>query len=157
MQVQPKDILETVLEYLDLLANDRVNAEADVRALTLVLDKLAFAYHFADGVASGTPYPDELRAKTAKWRQLAAHRFPQFGSYNLARPVTEQRAEAEVVVGDAIDDLADIAADLYEVAWRWKNSGADDALWHFRHIYDFHWGEHLRALQMYLHAFKSRL
>jgi hypothetical protein len=50
------------------------------------------------------------------------------------------------MVGDAIDDLADIAADLEEVVW------ADDAHWHYKFLFEVHWGMHLRELALYLHA-----
>lgn len=59
--------------------------------------------------------------------------------------------ESEIGVGDAVDDLADIAMDLAGVAWRFEHTSAADALWHYEHLYRIHWGEHLRDLQRFLH------
>ena len=59
--------------------------------------------------------------------------------------------EAALNVGDAVDDIADIAMDLDDVLCRWTES-PDDALWHFVHGFNAHWGEHLRALQLYLYV-----
>ncbi|MFN7134579.1 MAG: DUF5063 domain-containing protein, partial [Myxococcales bacterium] len=58
---------------------------------------------------------------------------------------------AQIMVGDAIDDIVDIANDLQQVVWRWETTSEADALWHFRFSFTSHWGAHLRALQLYLH------
>ena len=59
--------------------------------------------------------------------------------------------DGNFVLGDAIDDLCDIANDLSEVLWRWEHLGADDAHWYLRLMY-MHWGWHMRELQSFLHA-----
>lgn len=56
------------------------------------------------------------------------------------------------MTGDAIDDLADIAGELQEVAWLWRNAGPDPALWQFHLLYRGHWGQHLHGLRLYFHA-----
>ena len=55
------------------------------------------------------------------------------------------------MIGDAIDDLADISNDLAETLRRWDHLGPDDAHWHFHQML-FHWGWHMRELQSFLNA-----
>ncbi len=74
-------------------------------------------------------------------------RFPDYGLYRAAGTLPED----EFLVGDAIDDLTDIALDLSAVAWLWEHAGESDALWEFHRSFETHWGSHLRALQVYVH------
>jgi hypothetical protein len=112
------------------------------------LDQLALAYHDcpqgspADAEPGG---PDFL----PKYSEVGA-RFPDFGYYASADPTTA--LDEKPTVGDAIDDLVDIVRDLREVSWRHDVLGADDAHWHFRFLFQIHWGRHLRDLSLYLHA-----
>jgi hypothetical protein len=85
-------------------------------------------------------------------RQLVAQRFPRYGHYNAIRPVSIEVGSAEQSVGDAIDDLTDIIDQLAAVEWCFGHTSEADALWHFFDGFDQHWGEHLRALQLYLHC-----
>ena len=82
-----------------------------------------------------------------QYDQLGA-RFPDYGYYASVDPrlVLEEKPS----VGDAIDDLADIVLDLREVSWRYDTFGADDAHWHFRFLFQIHWGAHVRDLSRYL-------
>jgi len=120
------------------------------RELLRALDSLAMAYHQTpegdpanDGAAPPCRDYQERRASLAR-------RFPDYGYYAAADPTEPINEKA--MVGDAIDDLADISADLEEVIWRFQNLGPDDAHWHFRFLFEIHWGMHLRELSLYLHA-----
>jgi hypothetical protein len=86
------------------------------------------------------------------WKALydaLAVRFPDLGFYAVADPLAP--VESERMLGDAIDDLADITSDLREVIWRDENISASDAAWFFRLLFP-HWGGHARELSLYLHA-----
>lgn len=118
--------------------------------LARALDELVMAYHDAP---EGFPADDDREPPREDVRVRLARlgrRFPEYGFYALADP-TEPLNE-EGLVGDAIDDLADIAGDLEEVVWRHENLGPDDAHWHFKLGFRSHWGTHLRDLSGYLHA-----
>lgn len=154
MQVSREDIHNAILEYLDLIEVGRKTAEENLQALEMVLDKLALAYHYADYPFDETEYPDAPR-HNKKWYPLAGKRFPDFGYYNVPCSVIEQLMESELMVGDAIDDLADIATDLEEIDWHWKHTSIDNALWYFRFGFKAHWGDHLRHLQYFLHAYQE--
>ena len=120
------------------------------RELLRSLDELAMAYHHTP---EGDPSQDEATPPTTDYQQRYASlgkRFSNYGYYAVSDP-TEPLNE-KGMVGDAIDDLADIAADLEEVVWRFESLGANDAHWHYKFLFEIHWGMHLRELALYLHA-----
>jgi hypothetical protein len=70
----------------------------------------------------------------------------------VAGSITQDIGESKVLVGDGIDDIADILLDLKAVLWRFNNTSVDDALWDLKQSFQYHWGLHLRELQLYLHV-----
>lgn len=146
----PTEVLEAVREFLVVLERP-LRPEDREAALRLALDRLALASHFAkpasdDAHHSAPPVPssDVLRAKIGPL-------FPELGYYNTALDTVDKVGDSELGVGDAIDDLVDIARELQAVLLRWETNSAADALWHFRQGFKSHWGKHLRSLQLYLH------
>jgi hypothetical protein len=152
--MKPQDIRVSINDFLDLLENSKGDAQANMHALELALDRLALAYHFAGNVFVEYQ-PDPPKQDYERFRKLASVRFPRFGLYNVPSRITDQIMETELQVGDALDDLADIARDLSAVVWCWEHTSEMNALWHFRFGYEQHWGEHLRHLQSYLSALRS--
>jgi hypothetical protein len=112
------------------------------------LDELALSYH---DTPLGDPHESDERPVSEGRVEHASigPRFPTLGYYGSADP---KEVPGEAVVGDAIDDITDITNDLKEVLWRFDRFGPDDAHWHFRFLYQVHWGEHLRDLARYLHS-----
>ncbi len=120
------------------------------RELLRALDELAIAYHRSP---EGDPSDDDAKAPREDYQERYARLgslFPDYGHYAVSDPT--QPLDESGMVGDAIDDLADISADLEQVIWRFENIGPDDAHWHFRFLFEIHWGMHLRQLSLYLHA-----
>lgn len=113
------------------------------------LDRLLAAYHLTPDAG---PSDSELEAPRqdgpSLYKEVAA-RFPDYGLYPVADPVAS--LEDAAMMGDAIDDLADITLDIREVVWLADHLGVNDAHWSFRLLY-FHWGRHARELSLYLHA-----
>jgi len=140
-------MMEAIRGFLGLLdQGEPVSDEALARAL----DDLASAYHDTPhGQPSDEP-ADPPRDDYKSVRRKAESLFPGLGLYGIADPLEVPNKKA--MVGDAIDDITDIARDLGEVVWRWQVLGADDANWHFRFGYQTHWGRHLHELRFYLHA-----
>ena len=143
------EIHETILHFFDVIDGEYAPEEREKR-LSIALDRLALASHFADYDFDETDYPDSPRKDYDELREIVSPRFPDCGYYNVAHNVTTDIGVESVSVGDAIDDICDIANDLSEVSWRWENNSIDDALWYFRESYIYHWGHHLRDLQVYL-------
>ena len=119
-----------------------------INQLARSLDELALCYH---DTPVGDPAENDERPEPGSRVSQAdiCARFPDLGYYGVADP-TEVPGEASV--GDAIDDILDITNDLKEVVWRFDRFGADDANWHYRFLFQIHWGRHLRDLAGYLHS-----
>jgi hypothetical protein len=96
-------------------------------------------------------WPDPPDVDYSVRRARVSQRFPRLGYYNIASDICGQPGEGNVNVGDAADDLADILGDLSEVVWRWENTSREDAIWHLQLTYRYHWGGHLRSLQLFLY------
>lgn len=58
--------------------------------------------------------------------------------------------DAEIGMGDAVDDLSDIIYDLLEVKWRLEHTSETDAWWHFLFTFQAHTQQHLIDLLNYL-------
>jgi len=145
-----EEIKGLIDSFLFLVREGGPTPESNEVVLAALLDRLALASHSLDTGVDETDYPDPPGWPYEDRRKIISSRFPRYGYYNLALPVSESIGEAEVVVGDAIDDLADIAGDLEEATWRWQNTSPRDALWHLGESYRHHGGKHLRGLQWYL-------
>jgi hypothetical protein len=141
-------MLADVRNFLRLFEDATPAEERTPERLSELLDRLLIAYHESAEVApqsharppSGNYEDDRRRMERC---------FPDFGLYGSSGP--EIWPGGEVLVGDAIDDLADLYAELRGVDWLSINSGQADALWHFRFGYQSHWGRHLLDLRSYLH------
>ena len=64
-----------------------------------------------------TDYPDSPENDYAKIREVVSFRFPELGFYCTGDGQPEEIDKAEILAGDAIDDLVDIIGDLQEVLW----------------------------------------
>lgn len=145
------EIRSSILFLLEVIEGDYLADERESK-LSLALDRLALAQHYAEYTFDETDYPDAPQLTYDVLRDLISVRFPDCGYYNVAADITTVIGEGTANVGDAIDDICDIASDLYEVRWCWENTSINDALWHFKQGFWSHWGRHLRELQLYLYA-----
>ena len=144
------DIRDTVRKFLDLVERSSTPVAENERTLKVLLDQLALASH---GTKPSAPVSNS-EAPSREYdeiRTLIASRFPNYGLYRAAG--TEPNDE--LLAGDAIDDIYDIAIDLSEVKWLWDNIGEADAMWQFYFSFETHWGSHLRSLQWYVHELEK--
>ena len=146
------EIHEAISDFLALLNGGKEDAEAREAALIFALDRLALTYHYARCKFDKTDYPDAPRKDYQELRKVVSALFPEYGYYNVAARISVEISEGGLHIGDAIDDITDIAIDMYEVFWLWENTSVDNALWEFRQGYENHWGMHLRCLQLYVLA-----
>ncbi|MET1028380.1 MAG: DUF5063 domain-containing protein [Dongiaceae bacterium] len=143
-------MIEAVRSYLALLRLPPEAGTDRLQALAKAFDLLAYAYHHVpEAIADDGAEPPE-RINYSLMREAALQAFPDLGMYAVVAPETDSRSEP--MMGDAIDDLADIGLELAWVEWRWAHNSQQDAAWHFRFSYRSHWGIHLHNLRRYLHA-----
>lgn len=143
-------VIVPIREFLALFDQPPETRAERIRKLAETLDKLACAYH---------QLPDEETAYSAEapeltsyndMREIASRVFQDFWFYAVVPP--EPNPNVPIGMGDAIDDLADIARELKQVEWLWENSDRQEAERHFRLGYQIHWGRHLHDLRSYVHA-----
>lgn len=143
MKIERQDIRAALLGFLELL--ESTDKQASIEILELWLGQLAFLQHFVDDIADDENHISVRPANEyARWRDILEMKFPTWGYYDI--PTTHPSQ-----IGDAIDDLVDIASEVSECLRRWEQAGSDEALWYFKFSYQRHWGAHLRNLQTYLH------
>jgi hypothetical protein len=113
-----------------------------------LLDRLLVSYH--DTAEVKAPYY-ELDPPERDWKAVydqAGKRFRDFGLYPITDPSDE--GAGTLMMGDAIDDIADITSDLRQTVWYAENHSNEYAEAYFREFY-FHWGQHARELLLLLH------
>jgi hypothetical protein len=144
------EIKQTIDDFLLLIEKGGGSPEQNEEKLKLLLDQLAMGQHFASYIFDEKDYPEAPEKTARNILDLVKKRFPNYGYYNVAEDVTCNVGKSGTMVGDAIDDINDIALDLIETKWNWENNSIEDGLWHLKNNFETHWGHHLRGLQLYL-------
>ncbi len=144
-----KNLVDELLYLVEVGSGSTLADEAE---LAHALDRLALAMRCH--VASDEP--GELPAIPPRNREVlgkvAASRFPGFGAYNRAARLTEDLGRSTLEVRNAVDDVVAVADALHVVAWLWRNTSWQAGMWYLQESYRRHWGEAMRALQLYLHV-----
>jgi hypothetical protein len=146
MSIAVRQAIRSLLELFEQ-ASPLPDGEA---RLGRALDRLVAVRHDVSFSFDQTEYPEPPGLDSDVARELVVRFLPTFGVYNVPASLTENIASSSLLVGDAVDDLADVLIDLREVEWRWTNTSEADALWHFDHAFRFHLLPHVRWLQVYL-------
>ncbi len=149
-------MITTIHQFLALIRGDMPDTASNYHVLIQLLDMLAVIRH-----SIGNEDFETRDSAPPQWsyearRKCIEKRFPDLGYYHQVLDLDRNLGEPqELGIGDAVDDLADIAGSLYEVAWNWEHSGHGAARWYYAHSFDTHWGMHLRHLQLYLWHLRS--
>jgi len=156
MEAWSRRILEAIDVLFRMVDDEPGDEEADRDALADALDRLV-----ALGRHAPSPESDEdreaPRMDTAPLRDTIATRFPMLGEYNTPENVTFAIGETQCLVGNAVDDLAELIGDLDEVRWHFRNSEEGSAMWEFRFSYDNSWGRNAANLRWFLEALRLEL
>ena len=96
----------------------------------------------------GNEYPEPLDSVYNDIRFNVENNFPNWGYYNEISDL--KIIDAEIILGDAVDDLSDIINDLMRVEWRINNTSVNDALWHLNFSFQNHFEQHLIGLLNYI-------
>lgn len=123
--------------------------EKDDAELLQFCDRIVCSVHEVHYVFADRPHPEAPSVDYDERRNTISELFPEYGQYCLSDGRIDGFGE-NGMVEDAIDDLADLSRDFEAVLWRFEHTSSDDALWEFQFMYGFHWGGHIRSLQLYL-------
>ena len=144
-------VREAIERYLALVGGDsRPTQDQALQALAAALDDLIAGLR---GLPAGECPNDPADAPEGAYETLyaeAASRFPMLGDYPSADPIDLE--DQDILVGDAIDDISDIASDLSEALWWWDRCGDSAGAWWVRFNFQAHWGRHLFDLRRHVHA-----
>ncbi|MEP3226591.1 MAG: DUF5063 domain-containing protein [Parasphingorhabdus sp.] len=151
-EVHPQwhDIEASINGFLSLLSGTSKDSDGRLAKLAMALDSLVWAYNHSSDVEPDTDDVDNPQSDYDLLAKRASEVFPELGYYCDVDP--DESIEQKIGVGDAIDDIADIARDLSEVLWLKQNVSENEAVWMFRFGYESHWGRHLHDLRRYLHV-----
>ena len=143
---------EPIKEFFDIALGEYDVTEFVLLAqLAGALDVLSAQYHSLPNCEpdNESDPPDSPHEEYVRLYHRAAARFPLLGYYPYIEPKGD--IGEEVFLGDAIDDIADIARDLSTVVWYMDQNRPASAIWDFRFGYQSHWGEHLLRLRHVIH------
>jgi hypothetical protein len=93
-----------------------------------------------------TDFPDVDKSQFSNLRQNVESNFKDYGFYKTILDINNIDNLKDNTIGDAIDDLSDIIADLLEIRWRIENNSLADGLWFFELIFYSHTQQHILNL-----------
>ena len=143
--------LETEIETFLILVEELDRSDDTISSLIQSLDKLTYYVHEAKFEFDEREYEDAPESNYIELRNIIGRKFPELGYYYTSDFEEPSEKNGEVSLGDAIDDIVDIVADLKEVKWYFEHTSRNNAVWHFVSGFHGHWGGHVRELQTYLY------
>jgi hypothetical protein len=93
-----------------------------------------------------TDFPEFDKSQLPDIRQNVSSNFKDFRFYKTILDINDIENLKDNAIGDAIDDLSDIIADLLEIKWRIENNSMADGLWYFQLIFYSHTQQHILDL-----------
>ncbi len=79
-------------------------------------------------------------------KPIVSKLFPKLGYYHIVLNLSRVTDQADIALGDSIDDLCDIIKDISEVKWRMEHIGASDAISYMRFMFKIHTENHILGL-----------
>lgn len=140
-------IIDNICRYGLYSTINLTNKEQD---LEKNLVGLYLKYFEINDESDSKDYPAYQKPKSVLLRKNISSNFPTFSWYHHVVEADQIDKEAHLVMGDAVDDLADIILDLLEVKWRREHNSLEDAIWFFKFIFQAHTQQHLIDLLSFL-------
>lgn len=142
-----KKIIDRIIEFG---TNEKLESENKVLEIQRLLVGIYAEYLNVETEFDETVYEEPLSLDYDGIRSVVTGHFPDFGWYHSVWESHKINIDAELVTGDAVDDLTDIIKDLIEVQWRLENNSKKDGLYHFKFLMKHHSEQHLVDLLKYL-------
>jgi len=154
--MEPIELRKTIEDFLIFIDHGMQSPQENECNLITYLDKLALAASESTVLYDESNYIGGSDEDEENLRSMICNRFPNYGYYNTPGSISEKIGESEIEVGDAIDDLLDITKELRSISNNWDKLGAEKAASAFSAAFYYHIGDHLRELQLYLHALNRK-
>lgn len=145
-----KNLIEHIDKLIEFGKNSNLNTENKISDLKKALIGIYNAYVNLEFEFDEKDYPEEPDFDYKEIRQNLSKNFPEFGLYHVAHDCHIIDKDADLVIGDALDDLTDIIKDLLTVKWKYENTSIDDARWEFDFSMKNHSEMHLVSFLKYL-------
>ncbi|MEM6803128.1 MAG: DUF5063 domain-containing protein [Bacteroidota bacterium] len=146
------EIVDEIIRYGLGIGRGEVDKE---RALEESLIQLYAIYFRIEFEFDEKEYPDFDKKFFPHVIDHVKENFPNFGMYYTVLNLSDVGEEAEIGIGDAIDDLSDIIYDLLELKWKYEHNSEADAAWFFSMIFPSHTQQHLLDLLNFMKSNKS--
>ena len=145
-----KELIPTINEIVKYGLQANLTVPDKEKLLERHLIKIYDLYFEIEYKFDETEYPDIDKSQLANIRQNVASNFKDFGFYKTILDINDIDNLKDNAMGDAIDDLSDIIADLLEIKWRIENNSFADGLWFFELIFYSHTQQHILDLLNYM-------
>jgi len=155
MKIPTSEIFNILNSFHSNIEYVPTNSEDAFFVLGNNLNLLALAYDSIEFTYDDVDYPDSPDYDYKSHYNKIKNNFPTLGYYNTVSDISKNINSTSIVIGDSIDDLTDIHIEIKTILWLWENTSVANALWQFKNGFDFHWGSHLRNLQVYLLALEK--
>lgn len=142
-----KKLLDRIIEFG---TNEKLESENKVLEIQRLLVGIYAEYLNVETEFDETDCEEPLSLNYDGIRSVVTGHFPDFGWYHSVWESHKINIDAELVTGDAVDDLTDIIKDLIEVQWKLENNSKKDGLYHFKFLMKHHSEQHLVDLLKYL-------
>ena len=147
-------LIEKVTEFA---INPEVKSDHKIKDLKQLLVSIYSKFLTIEALEDNSDYKESFSLTYDEIKKNVLKNFPNHGYYNqifdshkIIYKKGEIKPEADVVLGDPIDDICDILQDLLEVKWRYENYSIENANWAFRFLMKNHSEDHLVNLLKYL-------
>ena len=141
-----KELIPTINEIVKYGLQPNLTVPDKEKLLERHLVKIYDLYFDIEYKFDETAYPGFDKSKLPDIRQNVTSNFKDFGLYKSIFDINDIYNLKENAIGDAIDDLSDIIADLLEIKWRIENNSLADGLWFFELIFYSHTQQHILDL-----------
>ena len=145
-----KDLIKHIESLIEFGNNPNVKRENKVLELKKILIGIYAEYVNLKPEFDEKEYPPEPNFNYQEIRKNLSANFPDFGLYHIAYDCHLIEKDADLVMGDAMDDLTDIIRDMLSVKWKYENTSIADAKWEFDFSMSIHSESHLVNFLKYL-------
>ena len=141
-----KELIPTINEIVKYGLQSNLTVTDKEKLLERHLVKIYDLYFDIEYKFDETDFPDFDKSQLPDIRQNVTSNFTDFGFYKTILDINDIDNLKDNAIGDAIDDLSDIIADLLEIKWRIENNNLADGLWFFELIFYSHTQQHILDL-----------